>query len=198
MTNFQRTTLKMAKDDVTIMQCNNLSLFRLTDVKREKEMVASMFETVWSESCGMCYEEKEIYFKNLCRYKEAVYSDCFQKISKCPFCRSEITKTVPTQAINNNGFLSELDMSLDFASSGIYESSDLSRQEADRARENWGICFELLNGRNLLRPYFSRHLFNNDSIHFIFNTGPLDDLNDAGICLGKREAYQFVQNQIMT
>lgn len=144
-----------------------------------------MFQEIWLETCSVCFEDTEKYFKNECMCTALVCESCFKLIDKCPFCRQQYSSYV-------SPFITTFT-----PISGVFPPSNLNRQDAQTAKRNWNFWFQRFEGKNIMRPHLFRGLiFNHDIIHQQLRTGRFERLNEAGVCLNKREAFRFVKRQL--
>lgn len=152
-----------------------------------------MFRELWLQSCGVCLDnDKELYFVNECKCTSLVCAACFKHIDKCPFCRKSYKSEI-TQSEYSTLF--EQDMFVPLP--GVFRSTLLSRQDANKAKENWNFYFYRFGGRDIMRPHLPQGLiYNHDIIHRMLRTGCFNHPNEAGICLNRREAYHFVRRQL--
>lgn len=162
----------------------------------------NQFIELWGEECGVCYEEKCLYFVNKCNCKNIVCRDCYYQISKCPFCRRsyiELPITTFTLTVNRTGIHSDWDdFGFEFYSlPGSFPSSRLNQRDRDRAKRNWNYWFNYFNGREVFRRVYTGPLFNNDIVHLNLRTGSFDDINAAGVCVDRQRARRFVENQLL-
>lgn len=159
--------------------------------------MSKMFQEIWIETCGVCLEEREVYFKNECKCTSLVCSSCFQHLKKCPFCRHHFSVTPFSVSEQNISMFMEPNMTMFTPIPGVFSSSSLSRRDARKARDNWNYWFRRFDGRIIMRPHLSTGLmFNHDVVHRLLNTGRFDSLDEAGICLDLCQAYTFVRQQL--
>lgn len=129
-----------------------------------------MFQELWSEECDICCDNQEIYFINECDCRELVCKFCFNRLTKCPYCR---------KLYSYNRF------------------SQLDGRTANIAKRNWNFWFNFYDGRQLIRPHITLY-FNHDSVHRLLNTGQFNDPLTGGMCANRDIAHHFVWEQLRT
>ena len=135
-----------------------------------------LFQEVWGETCYICCNSDEDFFlRNECGCRELVCRSCYYRLTKCPYCR---------RLYENH----------DLVVSGNLLSDSLAR----RARRNWNHWFDAFHGKEIFKIYYRHPLFNNDPVHLWLRTGSFFYLNEAGICVNRQDAYEYVRNQLWT
>lgn len=126
---------------------------------------------MWLETCGVCLDEKEFYYINHCQCKDLVCRDSFSKIVNCPICRTpypnwqqrqqwqqDQESQIPLLTVCNYFRLSDIEIKRRLACQyiaipGSFPSTDFSRRDTVRARNNWNHWFRFFNGRQLTQSY---------------------------------------------
>ena len=74
-------------------------------------------------------------------------------------------------------------------------SHRLTRSEANRAKRNWNYWFDRLDVAEFLKRYLPRNIrtYSNDIYHDMLNTDDFNVLSEAGRCLDRNAAFQYLQ-----
>ena len=169
---------------------------------------------MWAQECNVCLQERDKFLINFCECTSHICESCYNQVKVhssynnyvCVTCRTpeKKNKTLfsdyrPRPNLSNNIFI-DFEM-VDVLAERVVPPTDiitttLTESQVKRAKRNWHYWFERLRGHEIVRPYIRQGSAYMQCVHQLLNTGRFKYIDEAGVCVHKEHAHQYVQSQL--
>ena len=164
-----------------------------------------MFYELWVTECNVCLSEQDNFLVNFCKCNSYICELCYENVKDysskniyvCVTCTVEHRNHL---LIKNNKMRSifieigeELASRIDSTPDIV---STLSKQEVKFAKRHWHYWFDKLRGHDIVTQYI-KSPYTYQEIHTLLYTGRFLWRDEAGICVDKENAKDYVLAQLI-
>ena len=163
----------------------------------------NMFYELWVTECNVCLTEQDYFLVNFCKCNSYICESCCKNVKDysskdiyvCVTCRT------PEPSTDKNNKMRSIFIEIGEELASRIDStpgivSTLSKQEVKCAKRHWHYWFDKLRGHDIVTQYIkSPYTF--QEIHTLLYTGRFRWRDEAGICVNKENAKDYVLAQLI-